>query len=619
MSRLCVVVVGGLMLAFSALASGQAIDAAAPRIRVEQVRTFGGGPLPGNLLKPWGIAVDKDGFVLVADSGYNRIQVFDRHGALVRILGAPGRSPGEFHRPTAIATDADGDVYVAEAGNHRIQVLTRTGAFVRMWGSEGSGPGQFRRPAGIAVNAEGHVYVADTYNYRIQVFANDGTFLRSWGSKGTAPGQFHDPKALDGTGPGPEGIAVDRNGVVYVTDPWNHRVQVFASDGRYLREWRHLPGPCGQFNTPDAIARCKRSYLDAPTGIAVDRNGRVFVVNTGLSTNMDIFYVQEFTPGGELDRVWGADGSGPGQFEMPAGVAVGEDGSVYVADRGNNRVQKFSADGRFATQWGAIGNGRLRQPVAIAAGENGRLYVAEPTNSRIQLFTAEGDFLAMWSARKDVDYTRRLDFPDRIAADLDGRVYIGDAHRVLVLSSSGETLDPWDVKNEKGPWGFEDVVSISADGSGQVYLVLWQSRAVIALTRDGREVWRVKGLRQPFAVAADASGRVNVVEGRDTGRLRVRVLSRSGKDLGSWNVDAPGDNPRVAFDREGRLLVSDWRRCTVRLFTRTGTKVAEWGSCGYSDGQFQDITSLTVDRMGLVYVTDHELNRVQVFRLMEAK
>ena len=65
--------------------------------------------------------------------------------------------------------------------------------------------------------------------------------------------------------------------------------------------------------------------------------------------------------------------------------------------------------------------------------------------------------------------------------------------------------------------------------------------------------------------------------------------------------------------------MSDWRRCTVRLFTRTGTKVAEWGSCGYSDGQFQDITSLTVDRMGLVYVTDHELNRVQVFRLMEAK
>ena len=602
-----------------AVASGQAIDANAPRIRVEHVRTFGGGPLPGHLLWPSGIAVDKDGFVLVADTGYGRIQVFDRDGALVRILGAPGRGPGEFHRPRGIATDADGNVYVADAGSSRVQVLTRTGAFVRMWGSEGSGAGQFRRPAGIAVNAEGHVYVADTYNYRIQVFANDGTFLRSWGSKGTAPGQFHDPKALGGNGPGPEGIAVDRNGVVYVTDPWNGRVQVFTSDGRYLREWWHLAKPCGQFNTPEAIALCRRGYLNAPAGIAVDRNGSVLVVNEGLTSPLHGFFVQKFTPQEDFVRMWGTDGSGPGQFASPAAVAAGQDGDVYVADRGNNRVQTFSADGRFLRQWGAIGNGRLRQPTAIAADEAGRVYVAEPTSSRIQVFTAEGAFLAMWSPRKDVYDRRRLQYPDRIAADLDGRVYIADAQRVLVLSSSGDTLDAWPVSDGNGRGGFEAAVSISADGSGLVYLVLWHARAVIAVARDGREVWRVKGLRQPFAVAADASGRVNVVEGRDTGRLRVRVLSRSGKDLGSWSVEAPGDNPRVAFDRDGRLLVSDWRRCTVRLFTRTGTKIAEWGSCGYADGQFQDITSLTVDRSGLVYVADHELNRVQVFRLTEAR
>jgi DNA-binding beta-propeller fold protein YncE len=611
-----VVVVAGLMLAFRALASGQAIDATAP-VRVEHVRTFGGGPLPGHLLWPSAIAVDKDGFVLVADQGFGRIQVFDRDGTLVRILGTPGRGPGEFHHPRAVATDADGDVYVAERGNNRIQVLTRTGAFVRMWGSEGSGPGQFRQPAGIAVNAEGHVYVADTYNYRIQVFASDGTFLRTWGSKGTGPGQFHDPKALDGKGPGPEGIAVDRNGIVYVTDPWNHRVQMFTSDGLYLREWSHLPGPCGQFSTPEAIGLCKRSYLNAPSGVAVDRNGNVFVVNTGLSTNLGMFYVQKFTPGGELVRVWGADGSGPGQFEMPTGVAVDEDGSFYVADRGNNRVQKFDADGRFATQWGAIGDGGLRQPTAIAVDEHGRVYVAEPTSSRIQVFTAKGDFLAMWSARKDVNYTRRLEYPDRIAADLDGRVYVQDVDRVLVFSSSGETLDAWQ-RDEKRRRRF-DICAISADGSGQVYLVLWESRAVVALTRDGREVWRVKGLHQPFAVAADASGRVNVVEGRDTGRLRVRVLSRSGKDLGSWNVQAPSKYPKAAFDREGRLLVSDARGCTVRLFARPGTKIAEWGSCGYWDGQFQEISSITVDPVGLIYVTEYELNRVQVFRLTEAK
>jgi hypothetical protein len=84
-------------------------------------------------------------------------------------------------------------------------------------------------------------------------------------------------------------------------------------------------------------------------------------------------------------------------------------------------------------------------------------------------------------------------------------------------------------------------------------------------------------------------------------------------------VNAPGQNPKVAFDREGRLLVSDRHGCKVRLFTRAGTRIAEWGSCGYSDGEFQDITSITADRMGLVYVTDLALNRVQVFRLTDAR
>src|SRR4051812_19508940 len=108
MSRLYAVVAGGLVLVFSPLASGHPIDATAPPIRVEHVRTFGGGPLPGNFLWPWGIAVDKDGFVLVADTGYDRIQVFDHGGTPVRILGSRGRGAGQFLRPKAIATDADG-------------------------------------------------------------------------------------------------------------------------------------------------------------------------------------------------------------------------------------------------------------------------------------------------------------------------------------------------------------------------------------------------------------------------------------------------------------------------------------------------------------------------------
>ena len=205
MTRLYVVVAGGLVLAFSSLASGQALDTTAPHIRVEHVRTFGGGPLPGHLLRPWGIAVDKDGFVLVADTDYGRIQVFDHDGTLIRILGSRGRGPGQFLALKAIATDADGDVYVADTGNHRIQVLTRTGAFVRMWGSEGSGPGLFRSRLGVAVSLDGQVFVTDAYNYRVQVFTREGQFIRMWGAKGNGPGQFRIRSSPATTAPGPGG------------------------------------------------------------------------------------------------------------------------------------------------------------------------------------------------------------------------------------------------------------------------------------------------------------------------------------------------------------------------------------------------------------------------------
>jgi DNA-binding beta-propeller fold protein YncE len=271
---------------------------------------------------------------------------------------------------------------------------------------------------------------------------------------------------------------------------------------------------------------------------------------------------------------------------------------------------------RMATANQLRGWGR-RQPAALAANAAGHVYVAEPTNRRIQQFTWDGEFLALWPARIDVEYSQRLQFPGRIASDVDGRVYVGDYDRVLVLSSDGETLGVWE-RDEKGRKRFEGLRSISTDGSGQIYLLL--SRSVIALKRDGTEVWRVEGPRSgPRLVAADRRGHVNVIDGRD-GRIgiRVRVLSRSGTDVRTWRVNAPADNMKAAFDREGRLLVSDWRGCTVRLFATTGKQLAEWGGCGRSDGQFEDISAIAVDPAGNVYVSDYALNRVQVFRLTEA-
>ena len=108
----------------------------------------------------------------------------------------------------------------------------------------GTGEGQFNYPQGIAVDTLGNVYVVDAFNHRAQVFSSDGTFLGEWGGPGIGEGQFYYP----------QGIAVDTLGNVYVADAFNHRVQVLSSDGMFLREWGGLGIGEGQFNYPQGIS-----------------------------------------------------------------------------------------------------------------------------------------------------------------------------------------------------------------------------------------------------------------------------------------------------------------------------------------------------------------------------
>ena len=592
-------------------------------IEAVYVGSIGGGPLKGHFSLPRGIAVDEAGRVYVADN-YCRVQVFDADGGFLYMWGAAGEGPGQFRRPVAIALDRAGLVYVADAITARIQVFTREGVFVRAWGSEGSGAGQFLRPGGIAVNAEGHVYVADTYNYRIQVFANDGRFLRSWGSKGTGPGQFHDPRALDGAGPGPDGIAVDRNGVVYVSDPWNHRVQVFTSDGRYLREWEHLAKPCGQFDTPAAIALCKRGYLNGPSGIAVDRNGSVLVVSGGLTSPLRGFFVQKFTANEDFVRMWGTDGFGPGQFETPTGIAVDEDGNVYVADSGNNRVQKFSSTGRYIRQWGSMGDGLLRGPTDVAVDPQGTVYVVDSRNRKVQKFSSTGAFLGKWgSPDRSPRGEGSFQHPGQIAVDREGRVYVGDlGDEIQIFARDGTFITQWEGDSRRRPVG-DSPWAITTDSQNHVYVV--GSDGLGKFGADGTllDSWRHRRHTSVSDVAVDSRGTIYVAEVHEDGKWsRVRVLSPAGKELATWPSVGRGNDRvtgfmRIAVDSVGRVFLVEMWNCRVEVFDARGAFLGRWGSCGFGDGQFDGPGGIAVDAAGRVYIADYSNNRVQVFQVRD--
>ena len=213
--------------------------------------SYGSGE--GQFYQPFGIAVDADRYVYVADEGNSRIQKFDSSGSFIATWGSYGTGNGQFDFPSGIAVDADGYVYVADTYNDRIQKFDSWGTFIATWGSRGEGNGQFVNPFGIAVATDGFVYVADTTMCRIQKFDSSGTFVTKWGSYGVLEGQFGNPY----------GIAIDNQGDVYVADTQNCRIQKFDSSGVFLTTW----GDCNE-------------ELSLPYDVAVNADGYVYVLDT---------------------------------------------------------------------------------------------------------------------------------------------------------------------------------------------------------------------------------------------------------------------------------------------------------------------------------------------------
>ena len=183
-----------------------------------ELKVIGGEPgsAPGQFGYVSDAVQDADGFYYVSEFGVNeRISKLDVEGNFVRSWGGPGAEPGRFNRPRALALGPDGLLYVADACNHRVQVFTRDGGLVRVWGEPGGGPGQLRYPYDLSFSPDGELYVVERGNHRVQKFTPEGEPLGCWGGPGRGPGQLHGPWAL----------AVDRFGRVHVVDSENHRVQ----------------------------------------------------------------------------------------------------------------------------------------------------------------------------------------------------------------------------------------------------------------------------------------------------------------------------------------------------------------------------------------------------------
>ncbi len=291
-------------------------------------------------------------------------------------------------------------------------------------GAVGTEPGQFNHPRGVARGPAGNLFVADSDNHRVQVFGPDGVLVRQWGSRcqlETGQGCLDtdgDGPLADGDGQcqEPWGIAVDDQGTVYVADTWNHRIQVFDSDGTFLTKW----GTYGL--TTDA-----GQLLYGPRDVAVDTLGRVLVTDTG--NKRVLVYNQD----GAMLQQWGGGGIVPGSFEEPVGIDVDGEGNIYVADAWNQRVQVFDGDGEYLREWPVeawYGESVVNKPYLAVDGE-GRVYITDPEGYRVAVFSSEGDLLATFGAY-GFD-ANSFSLPTGIDVDGEGKIYVSDTDGQRVL------------------------------------------------------------------------------------------------------------------------------------------------------------------------------------------
>jgi tripartite motif-containing protein 71 len=360
----------------------------------------------------------------------------------------------------------------------------------------------------------------------------------------------------------PEAVALDAQGDVYVADQLSYVVEKFSAGGEFVTQWGSFGGGHSQFGPIG--------------GLATDAASNVYVVDSSHNR------IEKFDANGNFITQWGHKGSEPGQFSFgssqdytkPPGGGIAVSGNyVYVADSGNNRIQRFNLEGGEGMEWGTKGSGpgQFSYPRGVAANAS-EVLVADDDNHRIEKFDPSGAYQS--AAGSQGTGVGQFGFPYGVTLDAAGNAYVADDlnHRVVKLNPQLGFL---------GAWG----------GYG---------------TAPGQ-------LAFPRAIASDPAGDNYVA---NTANDRVEVYNPEGRFLRTIGISARGPGqltgPRgLAADPTGRLLISDTVGSRVELFAPlTAAFEGQWTVAGGHDASFVKPSGIGIDPRGSIYVADQGNERL---------
>ena len=626
----------------------------------------GGRAVFGQLRFPFGVAVDGEGNLYIADRSNHMIRKVDSSGVIDTVTGTgvggyrgDGGAAGmaRLRQPTGVAVDGEGNLYIADKDNHRIRKVDSDGVITTVAGTGERGSGgdggpavhaRLAVPTGVAVDGEGNLFIADAANQQIRKVDTSGVITAVAGSGESGFGGDGGP-ATEARLRSPFGVAVDGAGNLFIADSYNHRVRKVDSSGIIT-----TVAGMGERGFSGDDGPAVQAQLAIPHDVAVDDDGNLFVVDT---SNQRIRKVDSSgtitTIAGTGERGYSGDG-GPAvsaRLHYPTGATLDGAGNLFIADKDNHRIRVVkikllteppsppvgpttpptgpqpTADGPITTlsgtgeygyggDGGPAGDAQLKNPHGVAADGSGNVYIADTFNYRIRkvdssgvITTVAGTGESGFSGDGGPSARARLGAPWDVATDGSGNIYFSDYsnNRIRKVDSSG-------------------VISTIA-GTGRR-----------GFGGDGGQAVRAQ-LSLPRGVAVDRAGNLYIA---DYDNLRIRKVDTSGvisTVAGTGELGSPqrvnGDGGQavlaqlrnahgVATDNEGNLYIADTEGNRIRkvdtsgiITTVAGLAIATRGGRYSGDGgaataaTLNHPTNVATDDAGNLYIVDSYNHRIR--------
>jgi streptogramin lyase len=593
---------------------------------------------------PEAVALDKDSNLYVADGLNATIRKIFPDGSVTTLAGlgenfgsADGvGSQARFSLPSSLALDRGGNVYVADQYNHTIRKVTPSGVVTTVAGKAGDagtldGNGKdarFNFPVGIAIDAATNLYVADSLNHSIRKITPAGEVTTVAGSpegNGTDDGLGNAARFNS-----PSGIAVAEGGIIYVADSGNHTIRKISADGMV----RTFAGKAGQSGGADGTGTGAEFYF--PTGLAIDVSGNLYVADRQNSA------IRKITPEGVVTTFAGdttqpdlsakpfinfVDGLGrAARFAYPNGVAVGANGTIYVADSENDSIRKIAPDRTVATLAGSNRPGsndgtgaaaRFMHPTGIGIGKSGTIFVVDGVNNTIRQVTA-GGVVTTLAGSPGVDGSTDgpgsaalFSGPRKLGVSSAGDLFVADTGNGTVRKLSLNTAvgaNVWEVTTFAGSAGtsgsddgtgaaarFNALYDIAIDSADNLYVADKDNQVIRKITPAGI-VTTFAGLvgnpgfadgpldsaqfNTPYGIAIDSTGSLYVADTLNNTIRKITpegmVSTIAGQDGVAGNADGPGAMASfnfpigVAVDGEMNVYVADYLNNVIRKIDPNG-------------------------------------------------